>query len=75
MTCSSFWVGAMDLVVDLKILSHAMNFHAIWRLVAYRFASVNMPSDRKLHCLKQIFSLSLKLRVRSHFVTSFPSDP
>ena len=65
----------MELVVDFRILQHAVNFHAIWSPVAYGFAAVNMPSDRKLQFRKLLFSLSLKLCVRSHFVTSFPSDP
>ena len=65
----------MELVVALKIIQHALIFHVIWCPIAYSFVAVNMPSDRKLHCLKQIFSLSLKLCVRCHFVTSFPSEP
>ena len=49
MICSSFEVGPMELVVDLVFLKNALNFHAIWSPVAYGFAAVNMPSDRKLH--------------------------
>ena len=75
MICSSFEVGAMELVVDFRILYHVVNFHAIWSPVAYGFVAVNMPSDQKLHCHKLIFSLSLKLCERCHFVTSFPSVP
>ena len=45
----------MELVVDFKILQHAVNFHTIWTPVAYGFAAVNMPSDRKLHFHKLCF--------------------
>ena len=49
MIYSSFEVDAMELVVDFRILEHAISFHAILSPVAYGFAAVNMPSDRKLH--------------------------
>ena len=60
MFCSTFEVGLMELVVDFRILWHAVNFHAIWSHVDIGFASVNIASDRKLHFHEVQFSLSLK---------------
>ena len=61
----------MDLVVDFKILQHAVNFHAIWCSVAYGFAAANMPSDRKLHCHKTVIFTKYEIVCEKPFCEFF----